>query len=137
MITSHDVPLMHVGFLPIIPSQVTEYATVRKALQNFQACRKQLNQGTIAAVSDEGVYHTVVDIIMNEPETFQDIFPMLGMFHFTKVLPRCAGLYISGSSLNDALIECGVLGPKSLSTVISGGHYVRSFKGMLIVSRGN
>ena len=105
LIISHDVPLMRVGFLPVIPSQVTEYATVRKALQNFQACRKQLNQDTIAAVSDEGVYHTVVDIIMNEPETFKDIFPMLGMFHFAKVLPRCAGLYISGSGLNDALIE--------------------------------
>ena len=74
---------------------------------------------------------------MNEPETFKDIFPVLGMFHFAKVLLRCAGRYISGSGLDDALIECGVFGPKTLSTVISGGHYVRSFKGMLIVSEVN
>ena len=134
LITSHDVPLMCVGFLPVIPSPVTEYATVRKALQNFQACRKQLNQDTIAVVSDEGVYHTVIDIIMNEPETFKDVFPMLGMSHFVKVLLRCAGRYISGSGLDDTLIECGGFGPKTLSTGISGGHYVQSFKGMLIVS---
>ena len=133
MITSHDVPLMHIGFLPVIPSPVTEYAAVRKALQNFQSCRKQLNQDTLAVVSDEGVHHTVVDIITNEQETFKDIFPMLGMSHFAKVLLRCAGRYISGSGLDDALIKCGVFGPKTLSPVISGGHYVRSFKGMLIV----
>ena len=74
MITSYDLPLMRVGFLLVIPSPVTEYATIRKALQNFQACRKQLNQDTIAVVSNEGVYHTVIDIILNEPETFKDIF---------------------------------------------------------------
>ena len=34
----------------------------------------------------------------------------------------------------DALIESEVFGPKTVSTVLSGGHYVRSLKGMLIVS---
>ena len=36
--------------------------------------------------------------------------------------------------MDDALIKSEVFGPKTLSTVLSGGHYVRSFKGMLIVS---
>ena len=134
LITTADVPLMRVGFLPVIPSPVTEYATVRKALNNFQIARQQLKQDSIAIVCDEGVYHTVVDIVMSEPATFADLFPMLGMFHFTKVLLRCAGRYIGGSGFGDALIESGVFGPKTLSAVLSGSHYVRSLKGMLIVS---
>ena len=71
LITSGSSPLMRVGFLPTIPSPVTEYATVRKALTNFQSCRKQQNQESIAVVSDEGVFRIVVDIIMNEPNDFQ------------------------------------------------------------------
>jgi len=44
--------------MPVIPSSVTEYATVRKALTNFQASWQQLNQ-----VCDEGVYQIVGDIV--------------------------------------------------------------------------
>ena len=36
LITSHDVPLMHVGFLPVILSQVTVYATVQKLFKTFR-----------------------------------------------------------------------------------------------------
>jgi len=35
---------VRVGFLPVIPSPVTEYATVGKALTNFLVSRQQLNQ---------------------------------------------------------------------------------------------
>ncbi len=49
------------------------------------------------------------------PGTFDDLFPMLGMFHFVKVLLRCAGRYLSGSGMSDALIESEVFGPKHVS----------------------
>ena len=111
LITTVNVPLIRVGFLPVIPSSVTEYATVRKALTKFQASQQQLNQDTMPIVCDEGVYQIVVDIVMNEPDTFDNLFPMLGMFHFAKVLLRCAGRYLTGSGMQDALIESGVFGP--------------------------
>ena len=41
--------------------------------------------------SDEGVIHTMADIVMAEPIEFEDFFPMLGMFHYAKVLLGCAG----------------------------------------------
>ena len=75
----------------------------------------------MAIVSDEGVYHFAVNIVMNAPGTFDDMFPMLGMFHFAEVLLRCAGKYLCGSGMDDALIESEVFGPKTLSTVLSGG----------------
>ena len=57
---------------------------------------------------DEGVYHIVVDIMLNEPDAFHDLFPMLGNFHLTKVLLRCVGRVLTGSGIDDALIEAGV-----------------------------
>ena len=55
-------------------------------------------------------------------------------FHIAKVLLLCAGRYITGSGLDDALIEGQVFGKKTILSVLSGGHYIRSFQGMLIVT---
>ena len=81
-----------------------------------------------------GVFHIVFDIVMNESEVFEDLFAILGMFHFEKVLLRWEGWYITGTGINDALIESNIIGSKTLNTVLSGGHYVRSLSGMLIVA---
>lgn len=123
LISTGQVPLMRFGFLPVVPSTVTDYATVRKALSKFQSARQQLQQDIMPVVSDDGVFHTVVDILLNEPDTFADLFLMLGMFHMAKVLLRCAGRYLSGSGVDDALIECEVFGKKTLAAVLSGSHY--------------
>lgn len=134
LVTTHQAPLMRVGFMPVLPHPVTEYATVRKSLQNFQSVRRQLGQNIMPIFSDEGVFHIVVDVLMNEPDNFKDLFPMLGTFHMAKILLRCAGRYIAGSGIDDALIEGQVFGKKTMNSVLSGGHYVRSFKGMLIIA---
>lgn len=118
----------------MIPHPVTEYCTVRKALQNFKRIHHQLNQDVLPVFSGEGVFHTVADIIMAEPTEFNDLFPMLGMFHYTKVLLRCAGHYLSGSGVEDAVIESEVFGKQVLHAVLAGSHYVRSLQGLLIVS---
>ena len=136
LISYHNPPLSRIGFLPAIPSPVTEYATVRKSLENFQSVRQQLNpsQALIPVFCDEGVYHTVVDIVMEESEMFSDIHGMMGMFHWVKILLKCAGRYLQGSGVEDALIECDVFGKQTLHSVIEGTHYVRSMKGIIIIS---
>ena len=60
--------------MPVIPSPVTDYATVCKALENFQSIRKQINptQSTITIFCDEGVNHTVADLMMAEYDHFPD-----------------------------------------------------------------
>ncbi len=136
LITDANVPLMRVAFFPIIPSPVTGYATVQKALTNFQTCRQQLSMGTMAVVSDEGVFHLFFDIVMNEPETFEDLFPMLGMFHYAKVLLCCAGKYLIDSDVGDALIKSGVFGPKTISALFSGSRF-KIFKRTAYCLRGD
>ena len=77
-------------------------------------------------VCDEGVYQIVGDIVMSEPGAFDGLFPKLGMFHFAKVLLRCAGRYLTGSGMEHALVESEVFGPKQFRlfslVVITSGH---------------
>ena len=51
------VPEKVVGFLPVLPYPVTEYATVYTALKNFQSILSQLDQTHLPVTCDEGVYH--------------------------------------------------------------------------------
>ena len=44
LVSSAVVPLMRVGFLPVVPRTITEHVTVRHCLTNFQSVRRQLNQ---------------------------------------------------------------------------------------------
>lgn len=134
LISQSHIPLKKTGFLPVIPHPVTNYATVYTAMRNFQSVREQLTQPVLPIVCDEGVFHIVVDITLNNPDDFGDLYPMMGMFHMTKVALRCAGRYITGSGIDDALIECDIFGIKTLDSVLKGKHYVRAFHGMLIVS---
>ena len=121
---------MRVGFLPMIPKPVTEYTTVHKALTNYQSVRRQLNQPILPIVSDEGVFRIVTDY----PDIFKDIYPMMGMFHYYKVLLRCSGGLLIGTGLDDGLIEAEVFWKKVVQSVLAGSHYVRAMKGMLIIS---
>lgn len=129
LVSEAVVPIHRIGYLPMIPSPVTDYATVCKALQNFHSGRCQLNpsQSIFPVFCDEGVFHTVADILMAEPETFADIHGMMGMFHWVKVLLKCAGRYLRGSGIEDGLIETEVFGKLTLNSVLEGTHYVRFF----------
>ncbi len=57
---------------------------------------------------------------MSESDVFYDIYPMMGMFHMAKVLLRCAGKYLTGSGMEDALIESEVFGKRVLQSLLSG-----------------
>ena len=41
------------------------------------------------------------------------IYPMMGMFHYCKVLLRCSGRLLIGTGLDDGLVEAEVFGKKS------------------------
>lgn len=80
LVSSAAVPLMRVGFLPVIPRPITERATVRQCLANFQSVRRQLGQTSMAVWCDEGVFAPALDIYLHETEEFKDLFLCLGPF---------------------------------------------------------
>ena len=85
-----------------------DYATARSILVNIRSARKQLSQAMMPVFCDEGVLHTVADILMSQSDdTFADIYGMFGGFHYARIL-------LSGSGLDDALVEAEVSGKRTL-----------------------
>ena len=58
-----------------------------------------------------------------------DIYGRFGVFHYAKILPRCIGCYISGSDLDDALIETGVFGKSALKV---NANHADDFQGVFL-----
>ena len=51
-----------------------------------------------------------------------------------KVAQHCAGKYIKGSGFEDALVENKVFVVKVMESVLNGKHYVRSLRGLDIIT---
>ncbi|KAH3751018.1 hypothetical protein DPMN_185559 [Dreissena polymorpha] len=81
LVSSAVVPMMRVGFQPVIPRPINERATVRHCLTNFQSVQRQLNQESLAIWCDEGVFALVADINLHETNKFRDHFLCMGSFH--------------------------------------------------------
>ena len=86
LISKSNVPIMQVGFLPMIPHPVTEHSRVYTAMNNFLKVLPQLDQRSMPVFCDEGVYRLVVEIYLKCPEKFKSLVPCLGGFHMAKCL---------------------------------------------------
>ena len=84
LISSSNLPIMHVTFIPYLPYSVTKFATVYTPLRNFQSVLHQLNQEPLPLFCDERVFCIVADITLQRSEEFKNIVPMMGSFHFAK-----------------------------------------------------
>ena len=134
LMNEKPLPLMQVGFLPFVSAPVTDYATVYTAMKNFLNVVNQLKQQTLPLFCDEGVFRTVIHIYLNHSEEFQNLLPVLGAFHMAKIAQHSAGKYIRDVGFEDALIETKTFGIKVVQSVFDGTHYIRSFRGLLIIS---
>ena len=103
-------------------------------MRNFLRVRKHLPQLVLPIISDENVFQFVEYIVLSNPGDFDDLYPIMGMFHNTKVVIRCAVKFITDSGMDDAVIVYEIFGIKTLDAVLEGKHYVCAFHGMLIVS---
>ena len=133
LVSTANVPLMRVGFIPVVPEPITLRPVVRHCLTNFQSVCKQLTQDVLPLWADEGVFNIIVDIYLHEPDTFKNIFPCMGPFHWCWIILRCAGKLLRGTGIDDAMIECEIFGPVVIESALNGSHYVRALTGVLIV----
>ena len=133
VITDERLPTKTVGFLPVIPHPVTEYSTVYTAMKNFQNIQSQLDQSHMPIFCDEGVYHIARDIQLQHPNEFDDVVLCIGSFHMMKVVLACIGKYLDGSGAVKIWTENDIFGLNVVNSVLSGSHYVRSLKGMMLL----
>ena len=71
---------------------------------------------------DEDVFHTVEGILSQTHLRRTSLASFLG-FHYAKILPHCNGCYISGSGLDDAVIEAEVFRKRILISNLTESHY--------------
>ena len=82
---------------------------------NFVKKLEQLEQKSVPIFCDEVVYRIVVNILIKCPEKFKALVSCLGGLHMGNCLEHCIRKYIKGTGLEDALIECKLIGKKRLS----------------------
>ena len=97
ILSSTDVPEMHVGFLPFIPNPVTDYSTEYTSMLNFVKLAKQLDQDALPVFCDECVFRILVDIYVQRKDKFDILIFMLRAFHTVKCVEHCIGKYIQES----------------------------------------
>ena len=91
LISSANLPIMQVAFLPYLPHPVTDYSTV------YNGVLDQLKQDSLPLICDEGVFRIVTEITLQQPEQFKKIIPMMGNFNLAKAVEHCIGKFLKGS----------------------------------------
>ena len=122
------------AFTPILPHPATDEDTIFTTMVNFQDVleQKQLSNGPLW--SDEGVYRIAKEIQLRQPDKFSNIFLGLGGFHLEKVILGCLGPFLEPSGIKNVLIKHEIFGPGVANSVMSGGDYVRSKRGMSLIA---
>ena len=64
LLSKQPVSTMQVGFIPFIPSPVTDQSTVYTAMKNFLL--KQLEQNSLPLFCDEGVFRIVLKVYLKK-----------------------------------------------------------------------
>ena len=78
-----------------------------------------------------------MDMVLQQPEQFKCLIPMLGEFHMGKALVHCTVFCCKFLKMNcffDTIIESGTFGVKVVGEVASGTHCVSSFRDMLVLA---
>ena len=88
----------------------------------------------MAVTCDEGVYHIAREIMLHNPREFSNIVLCIGSFHMMKVVMGSIGKYIDGGGAETIFVEKKVFGQNVVNSVLGGTHYVRSLKGMFLLS---
>ena len=134
LLSSEPVFLTKIAFTPIIPNPATEYDTIYTAMVNFQDVLTLKKIPYAPLWSDEGVYRIAKELQLFKPEKFQNIFLGIGGFHMEKVILACCGKYLEESGIGAVLVENEIYGPGVINSVMDGGNYVRSKRGIAIIT---
>ena len=122
--TAQLIYLICVG-LPDVPHGGLRPCDRSYHCEKRSSVRKQLSQTTMSASCDEGV-RASHGCKYSESDTFAaNIYGMFGCFRY--------GCYISGSGLDDALIEADVFRKRTLISILTESHYYRSKQSTLMI----
>ena len=94
----------------------------------------QLDQNILPLYCDEGVFRIVMDIYLQRHNQFQNLIPMLGIFHTAKCFEHCIDKYIDKTGIDNCLSQTKVVGVKPLKSVVKGTNYTGPLKTIVILA---
>ena len=107
---------------------ITDYATVQQCLVTSLEAAKQLKQEYTLITMDLAAAKIAYDIQWQNMEKFSKVIINLGAFHAMCSFMGSLGKMMTGSGLEDILIEAGVCASGSIQKVLSGKHYNRAMR---------
>ena len=125
---SGSVPkqLTTIAYYPVIPKPITEYKTVAECLRYAEAATNEVGQKYVITTFDLGACMKAYPLVFNDPLKYKDHIVLIGSFHATMAYLKMIGKKMSGSGLEDILIEADLITSGSLKGVMSGKHFERS-----------
>lgn len=132
-ISSVEVRLSAVGYMPVISSSPTELGTVYTLLCKSIESARALGQDEVVVVLDQAIYSKAKEILWRHGSEFKPIVLRMGAFHATCTLLATIGKRFENSGLQDVMVESGVVGASSVASVLSGKHYNRAMRAHKVV----
>ena len=133
-VTSSISSLTNIGYCPLIRASPTEYLTVYTVLRTVSKMMRSLKQETSVITFDLAIYTKAKEIQWKYNNEFKNTVIRLGGFHIVLNYLAVIGKMICNSGIEDLMIESGILGTNTVSSVLRGKMYnrgVRAHKLML------
>ena len=118
--------LTTIAYYPVIPNPITEYKTVAECLRYAEEATNEVGQKYVITTFDIGACMKAYPLVFNDPLKYKDHIVLIGSFHATMAYLKMIGKKMSGSGLDDILIEADLITSGSLKGVMSGKHFERS-----------
>ena len=118
--------LTTIDYYPVINHPITEYKTVQECLRAAEEATVEVGQDYVVTTFDLGVCMKAFPLVWNAPHKYRKHIILIGTFHLLCAYMKAIGKKMSGSGLEELLLEAGMVGPGSLSGVMNGKHYERA-----------
>jgi len=123
-----DGKLSQIGYLKPILNPITQLSTVQQCLQTSIEISQKLGQQYSFVTFDLAAAKLAYNVMWNNPECYKKVFIHLGAFHIICCYLGAVGKLMTGSGLEEIILESGICSSGSIEQVLSGKHYNRSLR---------
>ena len=123
----------NIGYCPMIDGSPTEFSTVYTVMKNVQSMMASLGQNDSVITFDLAIYVKAKEIQWRLQEEFEDMVIRIGGFHIATNYLAVLGKKYQMSGIEDLLIESGMYGSSTTSTLLKGKSYNRGVRAHKIV----
>ena len=95
-------------------------STVYYMMEKLLKIKSQLNVKSIICVRDQTIYAKAYQINCKEPTKFQDVFLMMGTFHFILTFMPVLVVRFKDARLKDIVVQCMIAAEGSIGSIFSG-----------------